>query len=287
MSWRPQDLLDDADLLSYERDILSRFNVSDWQAKRTKVLEDWLWPQLRANGFAPERFRTRYTPDTVYAVTSSVYTDKTTDAKDVGADDLDLATILAASSDALMIGSTKQFRGVSVRMLDAVSSVSTTLTVELWQDQWRPVAITDGTQATTGKPFSRGGSITWSVPSEWVIRPVDAQTTPLYWARLRMAAVPTGAAIGQVSCIRRSVLTAPATYRALSVIFREAPMKQDGPWAERAAYYEQEAAIAMQRALALVGGEFDASEPSDDVIDPVDESQTRDEAGSPMRWERA
>ena len=59
MSWHPNDLLTDQDLVAYERDILTRFNVTDWQARREKVLEDWLWPQLRANGFAAERFRTR------------------------------------------------------------------------------------------------------------------------------------------------------------------------------------------------------------------------------------
>lgn len=287
MSWRPNDLLDDADLLSYEQTILTQFSRVDWQAKRQKALEDWLWPQLRAAGFPPERFRTRYTPEAVFGFTSGAYTSVTTDAIDAGADDVNLASILAASSDALVIGSPQQFRGVSVRMLDAVSSVSATLTVELWQDGWRAVAVTDGTQATTGKPFSRGGSITWTIPPDWVIRPLSTQTTSLYWARLRLSAAPTGAACGQVSVIRRSVLTAPAAYRTLALIFREAPLKQDGPWTEKATWYETEASVSLQRALALVGGEFDADSPTDDVLDADDAAQTREDAGSPLRWERA
>ena len=64
-------------LRAYERDILTRFNVTDWAERREKVLEDWLWPQLRSHGFAPERFRTRYTPHVAFGYTSSAYTDIT------------------------------------------------------------------------------------------------------------------------------------------------------------------------------------------------------------------
>lgn len=287
MSWNPNDLLTDADLEAYERDILTRFNVVDWQQRRAKTLEDWLWPQLRFNGFAPERFRTRYTPHIAFGYTSSVYTDITTAVTNATADDVNMATILAAASDAIVIGSAQQFRGVSVRLLEAVSSAAATLTVELWQDGWRGVPVSDGTQAIPGTPFSRGGSITWQVPDDWVIRTLSTSTTPYCYARLRLSAAPTGAAIGQISVIRRSVLAACVTYRTLAAIFREAPMAQDGPWAERASFYETEAALSFQRALTLVGGEFDADVPTDDTLDRDDESQTRDQAGSPMRWERA
>jgi len=287
MSWHPNDLLTDVDLRAYERDILQRFNVTDWQERREKVLEDWLWPQLRANGFAPERFRTRYTPHVAWSYTSSAYAAITTAATDTTADDVNLATILAASTDALVIGSEQQFRGVSVRMLDAVTSQASTMTVELWQDAWRSVPVTDGTQATTGTPFSRGGAITWRVPPGWVVRPLSTNTTPYYYARLRLSAAPTSARAGQISVIRRSVLCGPVAYRTLAMIFREAPMAQDGPWADKATFYETEAALALQRAYALVGGEFDADAPTDDVLDRDDEAQTRDTAGSPFRWERA
>lgn len=287
MSWHPNDLLTDQDLVAYERDILTRFNVTDWQARREKVLEDWLWPQLRANGFAAERFRTRYTPDAAFGFTSSAYTNVLDAVTNTTTDDLNLATTLASSSDAVVIGSSKQFRGVSVRMLDAVTSQASTLTVELWQDSWRSVAHSDGTQATAGTPFSRGGPITWRVPGDWVIRTLSTNTTPYYYARLRLSAAPTSAKCGQISVIRRSVLCGPVAYRTLAMIFREAPMGQDGPWQERAQFYETEAALAMQRALALVGGEFDADDPTDDTLDRDDEAQTRDTAGSPFRWERA
>lgn len=287
MSWHPADLLTDADLRAYERDILTRFNVTDWAERREKVLEDWLWPQLRSHGFAPERFRTRYTPHVAFGYTSSAYTDILDAVTNTTADDLNLATTLAASSDALVIGSAQQFRGLSIRMLDAVSAVSATMTVELWQDAWRAVAVTDGTQATNGVPFSRGGPVTWRVPADWAVRTLSTNTTPYYYARLRLSAAPTSAKCGQVSVIRRSVLCGPVAYRTLATIFREAPMQQDGPWADKASFYETEAALAFQRALTLVGGEFDATDPTDDVLDRDDEAQTAEAAGGGFRWERA
>ena len=287
MSWHPNDLLTDQDLIAYERDILTRFNVADWQDRRAKTLEDWLWPQLRVNGFAPERFRTRYTPHTAYSFISGAYADVLSAATSTTTDDLNLAAICAASSDALVIGSERQFRGLSIRMLDAVSAVAAVMTVEVWQDGWRGVAFSDGTQATASVPFSRGGSVVWRIPPDWVVRTLSTSTTPYYYARIKLSATPTSAKSGQVSVIRRSVLAASVAYRTLAAIFREAPMQQDGPWQERATFYEQEAALSFQRALALVGGEFDADSPTDDTLDRDDEAQTRDAAGSPMRWERA
>jgi hypothetical protein len=286
MSWHPNDLLTDADLIAYERDILTRFNVADWAARRGKALEDWLWPQVRQAGFNPARFRTRHTPHVVWGFTSSAYTDRTSVATSATADDLALATILAAGTDALVVGSEQQFRGISLRMLDTVSSTAATLTVELWRDGWRAVSTQDDTNQG-GVPFARGGAMTWTVPHDWVLRTLSTNTTPYYYARIRTSAAPTGALAGQVSVIQRSVLAAPLTYRVLSMIFREAPMQQDGPWTDRAIYYETEAALALARALTLVGSEFDADSPTDDTLDRADEAQTANAAGSPFRWERA
>lgn len=286
MSWHPNDLLTDADLLAYEKDIIARFAVSDWETRRNKAMEDWLWPQLRQAGFNPARFRTRHTPDVVWGLTSSVYTDKTSAATNTTSDDLALATILAASSDALVIGSTQQFRGVSLRLLDTVSATASVLTVELWRDAWQAVPPIQNDITVGGVPFARGGSVVWNVPPDWVIRPLST-TTAYYYARLRVSAAPAGATAGQVSVIQRSILAAPLTYRVLAMIFREAPMQQDGPWAEKASFYETEASLSLARALTMVGGEFDADGTTDDTLDREDEAQTAAAAGSPFRWERA
>lgn len=287
MSWHPNDLLTDEDLRAYERDILTRFNVSDWETRRGKAMEDWLWPQLRAAGFNPARFRTRHTPDVVWGFTSSAYTDHTTAATNATSDDLALGTILAASSDAIVLGSTQQFRGISVRLMDTVSSTAATLTVELWRDAWRSVVLVQDDLTVSGVPFARGGSLVWQMPTDWVIRPLSTNTTPYYYARLRVSSAPAGALAGQMSVIQRSVLAGPLAYRVLAMIFREAPMQQDGPWLDRASFYETEASLALARALTLVGGEFDADSPTDDTLDRDDEAQTAAAAGSPFRWERA
>jgi hypothetical protein len=286
VSWHPNDLVSDADLLAYEQTILTQFNRADWNQKRAKALEDWMWPQVRERGFAADRFRTRFAADKVLGNTSSVFTDLTDAAASTTADDINLATTLAGSSDYLAIGSIRAFRGVSIRTLDAVNTAAAVLTVEVWEDGWVPLAVTDGTQATDGKPFSKGGSLTWSVPSEWVLRPLNS-SDPLYYARIKLSATPTSAKCGQITCIRRSVLCAPATFRTLALIFREAPVSHKSPWLEKADFYEKEAEMAMSRALPLVSGEFDLGDPPDDIVDEDEAQQTQEQAGGTFRWERA
>jgi hypothetical protein len=286
MSWHPSDLVNDTDLLAYERTVLQQFAVADWQAKRQKTLEDWLKPQMVSKGFLPERFRTRYVADVVLGSTSGTFADRTDAAANTSTDDINLASTLAAGTDYLAIGSTQQFRGVSVRMLDAVSTQSGVLTTELWCDEWKATTVTDGTQATVGRPFSRGGSIIWTTPGEWVLRSLNS-SDPLYWVRFRLSAAPTSALLGQISVIRRSVFTAPATLRTLAMIFREAPVSNKSPWLEKANFYEAEAQKSLSRAWSMCGGEFDLTAPPDDVIDQTEADHTPEQAGSGIRWERA
>ena len=285
MSWHPNDLVSDVDLQAYERTVLSQFGATEWQAKRQKALEDWVFPLLASSGLDPYRLRTRFQPDQVWGFTSSVYTDYTSAAKNQTADDIPLATGLASASDALVIGSPWQFRGVSIRMLDAVSSAASTLTVECWRDTWKafPAAgVSDVTVQTNGKPFSKGGAIQWTVPEDWVVRPVN-NSASLYYVRLKLSAVPTSAAIGQVSVIRRSCLCAAATLRTLAYIFHEAPSQQDGPWTAKAEWYEREAEHAWQRVQPLLGREFD-TDTVDDVIDKTEATQTTEEATHGGGW---
>lgn len=276
MTWHPSDLVSDADLLAYEPRILTQFGAIDWTDLRAKALEDWLLPLLRGAGFDPQRLRTRYVAESVLGYTSSAYTDLTSAAANTTTGDINLATVLASANDRLYIGAAAPFRGVSVRMLDSVSSVSTTLTAALWADAWRIVGVSDGTQMTSGAPFSGGGSLTWRWLSECVTREVNA-TGPYYWVRLSLAAAPTGAVASQIGVIRRSLLTAPVTFRALALIFRAAPLQQEGPWRDRAEWYEREADAAFQRVVGAIGGEFDTVT-EDDVIDTTEAAQTAAEA---------
>jgi hypothetical protein len=286
MSWNPNDLVSDADLTAYESAVLTNFRATDWAEKRRRALEDWLAPILRGQGYDLAKLRTRFEPDAVQGFTASAYTNFAAAATDATADDINLATVFATpGTDVLYLGSTLPFRGLSVRLLEAVSAVAGTLTVAYWADGWTNLTVTDGTSKTTGKPFSGGGAITWSNPTDWVVRKINA-VGPYYWVRVTLSATPTSAKASQIGVIRRSALCAPATMRTLLLIMREAPTGGPGPWAEKAAWYETEADAALQRALPLLGGEFDTD--ASDQISPTEAAQTETEVSdAPFRLERA
>lgn len=261
MSWHPNDLVSDADLLAYEQDVLKAFAQTDWTPKRTKAIEDWMFPILRAQGVNVEQFRTRYEATQVYGFTGGVYTDLTTASQSQTADDLNLATVFATpGSDALYVGFRTAFRGLSVRMLAGVSAVAGTVTVSYWGDTWTPLAVTDGTSKVAGKPFSGGGGMTWGLPSDWVKRTINGSTFQ-YWVKVTVTATPTAGTACQIGTIRRSLLCAPLTFRTLALIMREAPTTNGvGPWTDKALWYETEADASLQRALGLIAGEFDTDD---------------------------
>src|SRR5262245_37692116 len=93
MSWHPNDLVSDVDLQDYEQDVLANFGKSSWPAKRTKALEDWLFPIIKTRGFDPFRLITRAEPDLVYGFTGAAYSDLTSASKSTTEDDINLATV--------------------------------------------------------------------------------------------------------------------------------------------------------------------------------------------------
>jgi hypothetical protein len=285
VSWAPNDLVSDADLADYEVNTMTSFGQTSWQSKRTKALEDWLFPILTARGFQPHRLRTRFECDAVYGFTGAVYSDKTSAAKDTTEDDLNLATIFTtAGSDALYIGSTAPFRGLFVRTADTVGTAASILSVAYWNGNWEALTVQDGTAQTAGKTLSGGGSVTWLLPVDWMVRAVNGSTR-YYWAKVTVSATPTSAKAGQLGVIRASSLRAPATFRTLQLIFQEAPTGGDGPWRDKAEFYRQEADAALQRALLICGGEFDSDE--SDEISVTEAAQTAEEVSTGWSLERA
>jgi hypothetical protein len=285
VSWHPSDLVSDIDLVDYEQAITSQFGPTHWTNRRTKALEDWLFPILKTQGIDPDRIRTRAQADNVFGYTASTFSDLTSNASSETADDLNLATVFATvGTDALYIGSDRPFRGVFVRMLDSVSAITSALTVAYWNGAWTTLPISNGTAKTSGKTFSGGGSITWTLPVDWQTRVVNGAASR-YVVKLTVSATPTGALATQLGVIRASALRAPVTFRTLELIFREAPTGHEGPWQEKADYYAKEAEAALQRALLLVGGEIDTDE--DDLISPEEEDQTTEAVGGGWRLERA
>ena len=103
--------------------------------------------------------------------------------------------------------------------------------------------------------------------------------------KVTVSATPTSAKAGQLGVIRRSVLCAPAAFKTLALIMREAKTGSEGPWREKAAEYQTDADAALERALQIVAGEFDTDE--SDQVSPTEETQTRAEvARGPFRLER-
>lgn len=285
MSWSPNDLLTDTDLVDYEASILTQFGQQDWRARRTKVFEDWLFPILKAAGFDPYRLRTRYECEAVQAYTASAYSDKQGASTSATEDDINLATVFATpANDALYLGSKAQFRGVFLHLLDSVSAVASLLTVKYWNGRWEELSIVDGTMQTNGTTLSAGGAVTWTVPVDWAPRQVNT-AGPYYWAKLSVSATPTSAKAGQIGVIRASSLRAPVTFRTLQLIFQEAPTGSDGPWREKAEFYKAEADQALQRALLIIGGEFD-TDVSDQVSDSESQQSVEEAGGGPFILER-
>jgi hypothetical protein len=282
MSWAPVDLVADSDLLAYESQILTQFNVFNWTTRRQKALEDWLFPLLEARGFVPERLRTRFEPAAIVGDTAAASSDLTSAGNT--SEGLDVAAILADPADSIYIGSRNPFRGLSLRMLDQVNTGTGALAVSYWADGWTTLAIADGTKAA-GVSLVKGGAITWTMPELWVPRTLSPITDPIYWVRLRADAVMVGPKVGPLLVIRRSRLCAPVTFRTLSLIFREAPTSQDGPWDAKAVYYEQEAEQSWLRVADHIGGEFDTD--GSDAISSDETEQTADAVSGGWTMERA
>lgn len=287
MSWHPTDLVSDVDLQDYEQDILANFGPTSWQAKRTKALEDWLFPILKGRGFDPFRLITRAEVSAAFSSISGTFADVSGVLTSTSDNDLDLSAVFATvGTDALYLGATQPFRGLFVRMLDTVNAAASVLTVSYYNGVWQSLTIADGTVHASGKTCSGGGSVLWTLPVDWMRRVVHG-SDPLYWVKLTVSATPTsGTAVGQIGVIRSSALRAPATFRTLELIFQEAPTGQDGPWLQKAEYYRTEADAALQRALPIVGGEFDTD--GSDQLSEDEQAQTAEEAGGgPVVLERA
>lgn len=286
-SWAPADLVSDIDLLDYEASILSNFGSSTWQARRTKALEDWLFPILRGNGFDPYKLITRAEIEVAYGYTSSVYTDVTAPTRDSTADDLNLAAVFATpATDALYIGLTQPFRGLFFRLLDTVSTGASVMSVAYFNGNWETLAVADGTAQVAGKTLSAGGSVTWVLPVDWMRRVVNSAVSSqsLYWVRVKLSGVPTGGKAGQIGVIRSSALRAPATFRTLQLIFQEAPTGQGGPWVQKAGFYAQEADSALTRALLFVASEFDTDD--SDLISDTEAAQQTEQVAAAFIMER-
>ena len=285
MSWHPDDLVTDRDLEAYEADILRTFGQVGVSEKRTKACEDWLYPILEVRGFDPFKLRTRYDPTTAFGYTGSAYTDIGDAVRSTTDDDVDLAAIWATpGTDRIYVRDDQPFRGLFLRVDDSPNATASVLTVKAWTGSWETLQIADDTQATDGTALSRGGAVRWALPRLWTERVVN-DSGRLYWVELSVSATPAGATAGQVACVRSSRLRGALAYRTLFLIMSEAQTSQAGPWSEKADRYEELADVSINRALDLIGGEFDTDDSGQ--VSATEEDQTIEEAGGgPWSLER-
>jgi hypothetical protein len=253
----PGDLLTDAMLEALDSKLALDFGetVADRLADVRRVaVADWLSPRLERAGYAPSRHRTRRAADAVFGYTGSAYTDYTGAA-------VPLATVLATvATDALYVGLRTPFQALWLGLADHLSTVTAVASLAAWNGTaWASLSsVTDGTQATAGKPFSGGGRFSWWVPEDWPTRAVNGQT--YHWLKLTTSVTPTAATSADVvHPIVRSRLSYPASLFALSVVYRDAASTRRGAWLDQAKVYEDMATQALEVVLPLVKDEFDVT----------------------------
>ena len=117
-------------------------------------------------------------------------TDYSTNAQDGSTStDITLSSLpTLASGGALYVGAHVPFSGLVVDV-DAANATASTLTASYWDGTaWTTLSATDGT-TSGGATFAIDGSITWSVPSAWLVGgPIGTTLGAKFWARLTVSA---------------------------------------------------------------------------------------------------
>lgn len=289
MSLIPADLLTDLDVLALDVRATSDYGTGNatLSEKRRVAVTDWLRPRVEQAGYPAHRHMTRRAPDAAWQLTGGAYTDRISALGDYTSDDLDLNDVfVTVGTDALYVGSREPFRGLYVALVDSLNTVASVASVTYWNGAWTaPASLIDGTIATSGKSFSGSGRITWSLPDDWHVRPVN--NSPAYWARLTVSARPTDETrVGQVLPLSRSRLTYPAACYTLGLLYQEGIGNQRGDYAAKADRFFAEADRALAVALPLAQDEFDV-----DATGAVDRLEVNSLArvsyhGSLYSWER-
>lgn len=120
-----------------------------------------------------------------------------------------------ANGDCLYVGSHLPFRGVSIDV-DAANGTASVLTVKYRKSDntWADISATDGT-ASGGATMAIDGSVTWTVPSDWVkcaLRKIGETTAriaysgnDLYWTRWQVsAALDSSTTLNSLMALNRS-----------------------------------------------------------------------------------
>jgi hypothetical protein len=287
------DIVTDLDLLGLEERLDDDFGAgwAEQVAEKRKTAVDWIERRLRAEKYNTDKHLIRFRAAAIYSVTGGTYTDRTEALGDHTPDDVDLNDIYVdPSADAVFVGLAAPFRGLYVTMLDAVNANTLTASsLTYWNGgKWMGLSsLVDGTTIATSIALSGGGRFGYKLPEDWMPRQLHAThaNTALYWLRLMVNRRPSdGTSVGQMAAIRRSVLTTPAAFYALGLLYRESAMATQGGWLEKSEKLFEDAKAELTVSLALVDREFDID--ASQVVEPVEINSVRAEMQNVWTLER-
>ena len=288
MSLIAADLVTDIDLLALDVRAGTDFGGSSLTSKRQYAVTDWLRGHLDAYGYPSNLHQSRKDPEKVWTLVSSVFADVTGAASSRDDGDIAVSSVFhGPATNALYVMSPEPYRGVFVGMTEAVNAIAAVSSVTYWNGgAWAaPTSLVDGTLITTGKSYSGGGRVVWTLPDDWAVRGVNGQFG--YWTRWTCSNTLTAAtAISQLLPLSRSRLTYPTARYALGLLYQEGIGNSRGQWQEKADLYLKLASEDLHRVLPLIADEFDVDESggvSDTEVNSLTASQDRSNL---FTWER-
>jgi len=277
------DLVTDLDLVALDSSVLKEFGAASFNTKRQIAVTDWLRPRLEAANLPPDRHMTRRQPDVAFGLHGTAYTDLSVTLK--GPDDFWINSLLGTpASDAIYVGMRSPYRGLWCALTDTINTNNAILAVSYWSGQWSQfgsgTSWQDNTQNVTGKSFSKGGRISWTLPEDWMPRAINGAMS--YWVRLQVSANLSAPTLAQQMLpISRSRLTDPLAHYTLGLIYREGIANKRGEWEPKAKLFLELAQKNLDTALLYIRDEFDVDD---------DNAVTRVEVNSilsdPFTWDR-
>lgn len=279
------DICSELDCLALDIECVTGFvnnaGPASLASKRNIAVRDWLVPRLEKAGYNPRQHMTRREPASAYKHTGGVFGDIAGDLTDKS-NTLDLSSIyLSAANDSIYVGMPYLFRGLYAAIFDSPSINPSSLAVTYW-DGGRWTAVNSLVDETSG--WRGGGRILWTIPDNWQQRPLAADTTYLYWSRIRVSSTPSATTtIDQLLPIRASRLTTPSATQALGLLYREAIGGPGGEWKEKADAFLARAQSDLDMVIGSVRDEFDVDD--SEAVGATEQDLVKPDAGE-WTWQR-
>lgn len=227
MGWSALTLVTDADLTALEPEATSgAWRSTSWPNQRAEAKRDlkiWLENDYAHIDDVADKVKDTHVSDAVYGYASGTYRDVTTSAYDITEDDIDLSVVFATpASDRLYVGGAGELDGVSFRLLNALNSAASVMSVKYYGPKgWTALTAADGT-SVSGVTLAQSGRVTWTVPSDWQRRYLNNSGFAYYWIEIAVSgALTNGTATGQVLTVKApDGLRRVCAYRALGYIYK-------------------------------------------------------------------